>query len=269
MNTEDRLVAALRARAEQVQHEDLGPVNVPDELPPGPPRWRRPALVAVAAAACTAVAATPFLLPNGGDGEDTGRHDPIAKGRGADWPVNWGVTTDVDGDGTEEQVRIRRQDAEADADVRVETQLSGNDEQVWRILPAASGLVAEPRAPDLGGAAGGDLVLTPARTPERTVVLTLSEGRLVQAQAPRQPVLTSEATPDDRLRMVLVDNERLRSVRGVDPVEDSDASGSEPIPVEVWNWRLRDTELVAKQAAPACLVGFRGLEPCEQVTDAP
>ena len=53
---EDRLGAALRARAEQVQPEDLGPVEMPHR---GALPWR-PVLLGLAAAAAVAAVVLPF-----------------------------------------------------------------------------------------------------------------------------------------------------------------------------------------------------------------
>lgn len=62
-DVEDRLTGALAARAEQVQPEDLSPVEVPPTN-----RWRRPAGLVLVAAACAALISIPFLL--GGGAED-------------------------------------------------------------------------------------------------------------------------------------------------------------------------------------------------------
>ena len=60
---EDRVTAALDARAELVRPEDLGPMVVPDR-----PRRPRPAVVILlVAAAAAVVVALPFVL-GGGDG---------------------------------------------------------------------------------------------------------------------------------------------------------------------------------------------------------
>ena len=56
--TEDRLVAALQARADQVRPEDLTPLVTPEPARPRP-RW---GAYALAAAAIAAVVAAPFAV---------------------------------------------------------------------------------------------------------------------------------------------------------------------------------------------------------------
>ena len=60
---EDRLAAALRARAEQVQPEDLRPVDVPVRPLRDSRRPRRTAVLAGLAAAACAAAVAGTLLP--------------------------------------------------------------------------------------------------------------------------------------------------------------------------------------------------------------
>ncbi len=63
---EDRLVAALEARAELVTQEDLAPIEIPD----APRRPGRSTVVLLVAAATAAVIATPFIL-NAGEGDSS------------------------------------------------------------------------------------------------------------------------------------------------------------------------------------------------------
>jgi len=70
--TEDRLVEALRARTDLITHDRLTP-SVPPVAAEPRSAWRRPALYALAAAACAGAIALPFAL-SGGDG---GRPSPV------------------------------------------------------------------------------------------------------------------------------------------------------------------------------------------------
>lgn len=72
--TEDRLTQALRARTDLITHDRLTPAAPPVAARPRSP-WRRPALYALAAAACAGAIALPFAL-NTGDGQEPGPVQP-------------------------------------------------------------------------------------------------------------------------------------------------------------------------------------------------
>ncbi len=104
---EDRLAAALHARAELVQPEEIGHAAPQPRTPT--PLWRRPAVVALVAAAAVAAVAVPVLLLGG-----HGDHRPVPSDR---FPVpshRFPVPTpdvahslsgDVDGDGHPDRIR--------------------------------------------------------------------------------------------------------------------------------------------------------------------
>ena len=99
---EDRLTAALGARAEQVTAADLPPLVVPGATVV--PFVRRPLVWAVAAAACVALA-VPFVVENLDRGGDNISPAPSPD---ATTPTFFGasLTGDLDGDGTDETVSI-------------------------------------------------------------------------------------------------------------------------------------------------------------------
>jgi hypothetical protein len=111
---EDRLSAALRARAELVQPEDLRHLS-----PPGrrPRQWKKPAIVALAAAACVAVVVVPLVSRHHGSSRDEPAkrvHVPYgpAKDLLPEGPYQapeatlvHRLTGDMDGDGRPDQVR--------------------------------------------------------------------------------------------------------------------------------------------------------------------
>ncbi|NYG54301.1 hypothetical protein [Nocardioides perillae] len=161
---EQRLAAALEARAELVGPEHLTPSPLPDPALPGPARldpgdpgdagepgpgaWRRRATYAAVAAAAVAVLAVPVWLADG-PGErrpapadvpapdgwvgGTGRTGP-----GADLPGNR-VSTDLDGDGAPDTLWLRAPAPEGPAGpVRLEALLSSDPDEVrWTVLRRA------------------------------------------------------------------------------------------------------------------------------------
>ncbi|CAN5129519.1 hypothetical protein BH18ACT9_BH18ACT9_07730 [soil metagenome] len=88
---EDRLRTAFRAGAEQVEGDDLSAMELPDPAP----RSRKPLLLGVAAAACAAVLAAPFVT---GDADDD-KPDTVRLPEGA-------VRLDFNGDGGKDVVSV-------------------------------------------------------------------------------------------------------------------------------------------------------------------
>ena len=109
---EDRLSAALAARADLVQSEDLRHAPPPEVVVA---LHRRPVVQLLAAAACAAVVSVPFLFNGGGDFDPVQPVDtptPVPPNgdevAGADWPVIYRYDGyDVDGDGAGDRVVIR------------------------------------------------------------------------------------------------------------------------------------------------------------------
>jgi len=99
---EDRLTAALGARAEQVTHADLPPLVVPEATVV--PFVRRPVVWGLAAAACAALA-VPFVVTNHDRGTDNIAPAPSPTSDVTPAPVA-SLTGDLDGDGTDETVSI-------------------------------------------------------------------------------------------------------------------------------------------------------------------
>ncbi len=94
---EDRLTAALHARAELVQPEDLGHQTLRPAT--RTPLWRRPAVVALVAAAAVVAVSVPLVLR----GDHTGEH-PLPATNGIPQPVH-ALSGDVDGDGKPDRLR--------------------------------------------------------------------------------------------------------------------------------------------------------------------
>lgn len=115
---EDRLAAALRAKADQVQPEDLRPLDVP--VTPLRRRPRAPWVLGLAAAACAAAVAAPFVV-----GDDVSREpapsEPSVPTDPTEVPEAAVVLrADVDGDGERDAVRIVREEGDAEYEVVVE-----------------------------------------------------------------------------------------------------------------------------------------------------
>jgi hypothetical protein len=102
MNTEleNRLSAALRARTDLVTPESLPPLEVPEARVV--PFVRRPAPWLIAAAACAALIALPFILNGGSDRAEL----PPASPGPTETTTPAALTGDLDGDGTDETVTI-------------------------------------------------------------------------------------------------------------------------------------------------------------------
>jgi hypothetical protein len=108
---EDRLAAALQARAELVQSAELGHPALPE---PAAPRWRRPAVVALVAAATVAAVLVPlaFLghhtserpLPNNVPLPPD--HVPSSRFPAPVPKTTRALSGDVDGDGHPDQIRL-------------------------------------------------------------------------------------------------------------------------------------------------------------------
>ena len=217
---EDRLGAALRARAEQVQPEDLGPVEVPEQ---GALPWR-PVLLGLAAAAAVAAVVLPFAV--GGPSGEPQPAPPAGPGL-VEPDVN---RQDVDGDGRLDNVSIDWEQSEGTYDVVVD--LAGGDtlrnpgraETLPELLPAV----------DLDGNGGSDVMLRVGDKPSvmPAVYTWLDREGLVRAPFPEEEVNGWQpgsaqnrwAVRDDRLATwEILGDER-------DPLEQ----------VAFWTWRLSD-----------------------------
>lgn len=142
---EDRLTAALQARADQVQPEDLRPLDVPTvrRLP------KRPFWGVLAAAAATAA----ILVPLAFDGGESARPAPAPSTEQASF------RGDVDGDGTDDLVRLDRSNllrVDLAVGARIESQLDSGAELMGLADLGVSGLAV---VLDAGGGVGDAAVL--------------------------------------------------------------------------------------------------------------
>ncbi|HEX4976368.1 MAG TPA: hypothetical protein VFV40_00755 [Nocardioides sp.] len=156
---EDRLAAALRARAEQVRPEDLRPVDVPVlSLEAGrtrAARRRRTAVLAgLAAAACTAAVAAPLLLTDAGSEQTpapAGPTEPLPTSS-TERPLG-AAAADVDGDGVEDAATVVRRDGT----LVIQVDLASGDRAEAPVRAGVPGALLT--AGDVGGGPGVELVV--------------------------------------------------------------------------------------------------------------
>lgn len=137
---EDRLRAALTARAEQVRPEDLAPLTPVVELRP---RWQSPWVLLATAAVVLLVLGAVFQGVTGRQRSDDVAPNPDAPqvtlptDIGRDWKADDLSSTarlDLDGDGTREKVVFLSEPTEDfDGRVRLETTLSSTGERAYGI----------------------------------------------------------------------------------------------------------------------------------------
>jgi len=255
---EDRLTAALAARADQLQVEDLRP----PELPNRSKSWvRRPATYLAAAAACAAAVAAPFVIA--GDDDAPPEHGPATQpadpespssaGEGGDWPVVRTERVDVDGDGIEDEVNVRDPRRGVVGQIRVDVVLSSGGSAWIQLREPDIGLRFTPADIDSNG--DGELVLADYIGRPSMHVFDLVDGSLVPVDQPDDPPLTSAYTREGRVQHWWLDDGRLYSSRSVEILAESDHYV--PLPTEyavhAWSWLLHDGALVPKDMGTLCV----------------
>jgi len=247
---EDRIAAALAARAELVQPEQLRPAPPPRTREP---RHRRTAYL-LTAAAVALVAGLPFVLSGDRDGSapTTPAPDRTEPPTGDDpaWPVVRTVSLDLDGDGTDEEVRVRR----GGGQLRLEADLStGGSEASVGVRAPAIALRVLPA--DLEGDGSEELVVGEYLGRVAARVVLLEEGDLVLADRSAVAPLTTEFTRDGRVQDWWVADGRLFSTRSTEAHAVSDHYV--PLPpeyaVEVWSWSVVDGALVPRELGTRCV----------------
>lgn len=263
--TEDRLAAALEARAELVTMEDLRPLEMPTRR-----RFAPTVVLLLAAAATTAVVAAPFVLdgatgpdvpgpagtPSSGPPQPAG---PSATPSRSDTPSNPPaqeppgppdagrfrvvdtVRADLNGDGAADRVQLMvRRAVEGVADAKLEVVLVGEPSTSSSYLPGGwtSAVLLPPV--DLNGD-GREQVLLTRESGDATELMVFGWD----ADGGRPSVLwtTGGAPPlaagwDARYRRTgyYLDAEGLHSWRTVEPM---DPVGSTRVDVEEWSWSVR------------------------------
>jgi hypothetical protein len=277
MNTvEDRLTAALAARAGLVVTEDL--THAPP-VAPRAPLLRRPTTYLLAAAACAAAVAVPFVL-GGGPGDEgtelppeTQQPDPTPAPNGHDVPgagwteaYSYARAYDVDGDGAPDRLVVRTEAAESlpPGTRRVEVHLTTGGVAAVLLDYETYDLTAiEPV--ELDGEPGDEVLYYRGTSDGRDIgVLDLVGGALVDLEVPEEPGLTHEPDADFHARGWWVEDRLLRSYRTVEDgfVPGGTFDGNPPHEVDVWTWRLAGGELGVVPEGRQCWDGADAVQPC-------
>ena len=248
---EERLTAALAARADQVVEADLGPAVVPA---PG----RRIGWMLVVAAGIVAVIGIPYAIVQL-TGEDAKPPSPGASSSAdPNWPVVAADLYDVDGDGIPDAVRLRQ--APENGPVDVEVQLKSG--VVRSSLPAGHEYRLESPG-NVDGKPGNEVLVG---TGTSLIVLDLIDGELVQLTKPPEPPLFHGTDRLGREVIWRTDASGLYSVRSVEPVPDR----TQPYPVQLWQWYVSGRALVPTAPKIGCVRADDPLEllPCHAPTPA-
>jgi hypothetical protein len=230
---EDRLTAALRARADLVQPEDLRPVDVPVvslEARRGRAARRRRMVVlaGLAAAACTAAVAGPLLLNHtGGNGSPQPAGPTEPQPTSSTQRPEPGLSADVDGDGRADDVRLVRVDGGGFMVVvdRATGERAVANAPVFDPGPLVS-------AGDLGGSPGDELVLPVTDEPSvlPAVYTWMGDDGLVLGAYPSGEV--NGWRPDVPVNRWSADGDGLRTW------EAEQVDGEQRVPY--WDWVLED-----------------------------
>lgn len=195
---EDRLTAALAARAQQVRPEHLCASTVPVE----PPRPRTPLLI-LAVAACTVLAVIVTLTLSQGERRVAPAPQPrdplvvIPPDVGADWTrakASTPALLDLDGDGRDERVRFLAEPTKQyDGRVRLETTLTGDGSTAYGLVDVGTTIGLSPLDPIDADDDGDQELVLYYDDPQDAMtqfpkVLDLRDGVLVEAP-PADPEL--------------------------------------------------------------------------------
>ncbi|WP_299051402.1 hypothetical protein [uncultured Nocardioides sp.] len=162
---EQRLAAALEARAGQVGPDDLTPRGLPGPAGRGPSRavW-----VGLAAAACLAAVGAGVVVPRLLADLDASQPPPVSRPDvppdvGQDWEPIGGVESDVDldGDGEADRVRLRGEpDPDFEGRTRLDVELSGGGSAYGVVALGSTLATYSPRGADLDLDGADEMVLT-------------------------------------------------------------------------------------------------------------
>jgi hypothetical protein len=285
---EDRLRAALSARAELVQPEHLAPLTpVVDKRP----RWQSPWVLLATAAVVLLVLGVVFQ----GLGRDPRSDDvaPRPDGPRIDLPRDIGrdwepddqsskARLDLDGDGVEEKVEFLAEQTENhDGRIRLQTVVSGTGEEAYGIADLGSTIgttALEPIDADADG--DQELVLLHELDPDvvgglyAPAIFYLRDGLLVQAVAEDPELLLrgTVAVPGSRTdhydlvrdHEFWMEDGPLFSSRSVDAFARGNMTLLRPERhvVDVYEWRLDDNGILHASDASCRVMLPEGQAPC-------
>jgi hypothetical protein len=245
---EDRLTAALTARADLVQPEDLGSLAPPAATYS---LRRSTALLAAASVVIAGTIAAVLLTSRNDDRPEPAK--PLPDG----YAEIGRATGDVDGDGRDDLVRLARRESSASLVVDLATA-----ERLTKTLPAG-GLPELVGLADVGTPARVIVTRHPGERKDFTLAVhAFDEGRLVQVRESKDS--------DERLRQRGSD---VRIGYSIDPeltVWRFAGAGPEVEEVRVVNWTLKSGELVGRFGEFRCLhQGDPVPRACADITSVP
>ena len=288
IDIEERLRAALTARAELVQPEDLSPLAPVVELRP---RWQSPWVLLATAAVVLLVLGVVLQGVGGRQRSDDIAPKPdepqvvLPDDVGRDWKavdLSTPPRLDLDGDGVKEEVVFLGEPTkDFDGRLRMQTTLSRTGEEAYGIAEIGTTLDTNVLDPiDADGDGDQELVLYYS-DPDAVggggypLVFDLRDGLLVQA-VPEDPDLLqrgevpvpggkTEFYEMVRLHDYWFEDGRLFSSRS----RGSFASGNmtlirpETVLVDTWEWRLDDDGVLRAESAGCMRSGLEAVTPCE------
>ena len=272
---EERLRAALAARAELVQPEDLAPLATVTTLRP---RWQAPWVLLATAAAVLLVLGIVVQGVGGRQRSDDVAPRPddpqvvLPDDVGRDWKaddLSSVARLDLDGDGTEERVRFLSEPTkDFDGRVRLETTISSTGEEAYGIAEPGSTIGVSPLDPiDADGDGDQELVLyyDDLANGGHPLVFDLRDGLLVQAVAQDPELLArgqvtvpgSETEFYDLVHVhdYWIKDGRLMSSRSRDAYARGPMTLFAPrvSVIDTWEWRL-DEDGVLRHSEAGCLL---------------
>jgi hypothetical protein len=291
-DTEDRLRAALAARAELVHPEDLTPLAPLAPVVPLRPRWQSPWVLVATAAVVLLVLG--LVVQGVGGRERSDRIAPrpdqtdveleIPADIGRDWKpgdLDGPERLDLDGDGTEEVVQFLAEKTEKfDGRFRLQTTISSTGEEAYGIASLGTTIGINSLEPiDADGDGDQELVLyfedlQAVGGGGYPLVYDLRDGLLVQA-VPDDPTLlvrgqvAVEGSATEYYEMVRVhdywiEDGVLRSSRSVDSYATGNMTMLTPrtYVIDTWSWTLDDAGALRHGETECLMQGLDSRREC-------
>lgn len=283
MGIEERLRAALAARAELVRPEDLAPLAAEGPSRPG---WQSPWVLLATAAAVLLVLGVVLQGVNGGQRSDRVAPDPdpevvLPEDVGRDWTASDASTParlDLDGDGSKEKVVfLGEQSEDFDGRTRVQTTLTGTGEEVFGIVQLDTTIGTSALEP-IDADRDGDQELVLYVSDDEVVngghplVLDLREGHLLQAAVEDPDLLRRGEHPEPgtatehyamvRAHDYWIEDGTLWSSRSRSAFASAGMTTVRPpsYVVDTWSWSLDDAGVLrpAQGCGTVDMFGERG-----------
>ncbi len=284
---EERLRAALSARAELVQPEDLAPLTPVAEVRP---RWQSPWVLLATAAAVLLVLGVVFQGVGGRERSDRLAPQPapprleLPADVGRDWKaddVSTPAHLDLDGDGVKEKVDFLAEPTkDFDGRTRLQTTLSSTGEEAYGLAELGTTIGINALAP-IDADADGDQELVLYRDDRQVVgggghplVFDLRDGLLVQAVVEDADLLVrgESVVPDSeteyfdlvQVRNYWVEDGSLHSSRSVGAYARGNMMLLTPrsYVLDTWEWSLDDEGLLTRGETGCLIQGFDSRREC-------